>query len=240
VRYKIDLTYNGSEFYGWQRQENVNSVQQTIEDAFFLIFKEKIELIGCGRTDTGVHAKIFTAHFDSEKIFNENHVKKLNRYLPNSISIFNIFQVCFDFHARFSAKNRTYQYWIYTTKNPFYNKLSWYIPQKLDIEKMQTAANKLYNYTDFTSFSKLHTDVKNNNCEILKAEFIVNQEYIVFEITANRFLRNMVRAIVGTLVEVGKGKISIENFEKIIESKNRQNAGQSAPAEGLFLIDIEY
>jgi tRNA pseudouridine38-40 synthase len=240
MRYKVELSYNGNDFCGWQKQPNVITVQQTIEAAFELLFKDKIELVGCGRTDTGVHAKYFVAHFDSEISYSAQHLCKLNRFLPYSIAIFAIMPTSTDFHARFSAKNRTYEYFINTTKNPFINNFSWFIPQKIDVSKMQHAANQLFRYVDFTSFSKLHTDVKTNNCTILCAEFIASGGQLVFRISADRFLRNMVRAIVGTLVEVGKGKLSETDFCAIIEAKNRNNAGQSAPANALFLVNCEY
>lgn len=239
-RYKIELTYNGSEFHGWQRQPNAISVQQIIEDAISLLFKENIELVGCGRTDTGVHTKYYVAHFDCDTEFNSDIINKLNRYLPNTISIFSINKVSSDFHSRYNAKSRTYEYIISTYKDPFSIGFSWYIPQELNIELMNEAANLLLNYSDFTSFSKLHTDVKNNNCKISNAYFTKDKNKIIFTITADRFLRNMVRAIVGTLVNVGKCKISISDFCKIIETKNRCEAGQSAPAGGLFLVDVVY
>ncbi|MDR2010333.1 MAG: tRNA pseudouridine(38-40) synthase TruA [Bacteroidales bacterium] len=240
MRYKIELSYNGRDFHGWQKQPNAASVQQTIEEAISLIFKDKIDLTGCGRTDTGVHAKQYIAHFDSEFEYNSKHTEKLNRYLPDSISIFSIKETYPDFHARFDAKSRTYEYVIATEKNPFTIGFSWYIPWELDINLMKEAADKLYNYNDFTSFSKLHTDVKTNNCRIIDVKFIEEKGRILFMITADRFLRNMVRAIVGTLTDVGKKKINVNDFCKIIENKDRGFAGKSAPAEGLFLLNIEY
>ena len=240
MRYKIELSYNGKNFYGWQRQQNSTTVQQTIEDAFELIFKEKIEIVGCGRTDTGVHAKYYVAHFDSNFKYDHSCIYKLNRFLKNDISIFSISEINNNFHARFSAKNRTYEYYINIEKNPFNTEFSYYIPQKLNIKLMKDAMLKLFNYKDFTSFSKLHTDVKTNNCEIKKAEIIEKNNDIIIRITSDRFLRNMVRAIVGTLIEVGKGKKTVEDFCKIIESKNRNFAGQSVPPHALFLVDIEY
>ncbi|MDR2836035.1 MAG: tRNA pseudouridine(38-40) synthase TruA [Bacteroidales bacterium] len=240
MRYKIELSYNGSEYFGWQKQPNNKTIQQTIEDAFLLIFKDKVEIIGCGRTDTGVHAKQYFAHFDSKNIFSLVETEKLNKYLPDSINIISINKTSDNFHARFSAISRTYEYYISTSKNPFYNNLSWYIFQKLNVDLMQEAVNQLYNYSDFTSFSKLHTDVKTNNCKIINANFTIKEDFIILRITADRFLRNMVRAIVGTLIEVGKEKLSVKDFCKIIESKNRCAAGQSVPAKGLFLVSVEY
>lgn len=240
MRYKLELCYNGRDFCGWQRQPNAKTVQQTIEDAFELLFKNKIELVGCGRTDTGVSAKYFVAHFDSEMTFGDEHLFKLNRYLPTAIALFSVTQTTTDFHARFSAKSRTYEYFIDLKKNPFSQEFAWFVPQKLNIIEMQKAVNQLFNYRDFTSFSKLHTDVKTNNCKIFCAEFIETNNQLIFRISADRFLRDMVRAIVGTLVELGKGKLTTKDFCNIIEKKDRGKAGQSAPANGLFLVDCQY
>ena len=240
MRYKIELSYVGTDFHGWQKQPNAITVQQTIEDAILLLFKQVIELVGCGRTDTGVHAKYYVAHFDSDFEFDYNHIFKLNCYLPKSISITSIEKVGNDFHARFSAKKRSYEYVITLKKSPFLVGFSWYVPFDLDIELMNNAAAILLDYCDFSSFSKLHTDVKTNNCKIFEAKFEVKDDMLIFNITADRFLRNMVRAIVGTIVEVGRKKITIEDFINIIEGKNRCLAGQSAAAEGLCLVGVGY
>lgn len=240
MRYRVDLSYLGRDFHGWQKQPNAVTVQQTIEDAFSIVFKDNIEFMGCGRTDTGVHAREFTAHFDSKREYTEANVRKLNNYLPFSISIKSIVKTKDDFHARFDAISRTYEYNISVYKNPFIKEFSWFIPIQLDVELMNKCAKILYEYKDFTSFSKLHTDVKTNNCDVKYAHFTLQDDLLVFEITADRFLRNMVRAIVGTLVDVGKGKISQDEFVKVIEAKDRSKAGQSAPAEGLFLTKISY
>ncbi len=240
MRYRLDLSYFGLDFHGWQRQPNAVTVQQTIENAFKIVFKDQVELYGCGRTDTGVHAREFTAHFDSDVIYTENNLRKLNSYLPYSISLKSLEITESDFHARFDAKSRTYNYQILTQKNPFYKNFAWYIQHNLDVDSMNKCAEVLFDYVDFTSFSKLHTDVKTNNCRLTHAKFSLHGDLLVFEIIADRFLRNMVRAIVGTLVDVGKGKIDVEDFKRIIESKDRAKAGQSAPAEGLFLMEIKY
>lgn len=241
MRYKIELAYNGSGFHGWQKQINAISVQETIENALSLLISEKVVITGCGRTDTGVHAKYFAAHFDSStKINSDEIVRKLNAFLGNEIVIYKISKTSDDFHARFSAKSRTYMYFIRTEKDPFGYSYSWNIFFDLNIDKMREAGQKLLDYTDFTCFSKLHTDVKTHNCKILNVRLIRTGMGIVFIITADRFLRNMVRAIVGTLVEVGKNRISVEDFCRIIESKDRSKAGQSAPAQGLFLMDVRY
>jgi tRNA pseudouridine38-40 synthase len=240
MRYKLSLCYKGTNYHGWQRQPNAISVQQVLEDSINLIFRDKVDVVGCGRTDTGVHARFYVAHFDSEIIYNEESLRKLNRYLPSDISIFSIEQTDSDFHARFSAIERSYEYVITLKKDPFLNGFSWQLHNNLRVDLMQTAISKLFNYTDFTSFSKLHTDVNNNNCKIIAAEVVREDHKILIRISADRFLRNMVRAIVGTLVEVGREKISIDEFCRIIEARNRGEAGQSVPAEGLFLVDVKY
>lgn len=240
MRYKLELAYKGTNYHGWQLQPNAISVQQTIEEAFTLIFKDSIELTGCGRTDTGVHARYYVAHFDSDFNYNENQIFKLNSYLPKDIVILNIQKTNNNFHARFDAAWREYEYLITTRKDPFLLEFSWQLKFFPDIYKMQLAADKLYDYNDFTSFSKLHTDTKTNLCKIYLAQFSQDQHIIKFNIRADRFLRNMVRAIIGTLVDVGSGKIKIDDFCKIIESKNRALSGQSAPASGLSLVNIYY
>ncbi|MDD2635634.1 MAG: tRNA pseudouridine(38-40) synthase TruA [Bacteroidales bacterium] len=240
MRYKIELSYSGRGFHGWQRQLNAVSVQQTIEDAINVVFSDKISMVGCGRTDTGVHARKYIAHFDSDKEYGSDAGMKLNNYLPFSIAIHSIKSVCSDFHARFSAIKRTYQYQICLTKNPFFVNYAWFVYQCLDVNLMNVAAEQLLKHIDFTSFSKLHTDVKTNNCDVQYAKFELNENVLIFTITADRFLRNMVRAIVGTLIDVGKGKTNIDDFTAIIEAKDRSKAGQSAPAQGLFLVDVEY
>ena len=240
MRYKLQLSYNGKDFHGWQRQPNASSIQQTIEDAFKLIFQDEIQLFGCGRTDAGVHAKFFIAHFNSENIYNQDTLIKLNNYFPSSIALQIIEIVSPDFHARFDAVSREYKYYILTQKDPFLDGFSWYFPNDLNLDLMKEAALQLFNYTDFTSFSKLHTDVKTNNCKIKDVSIIENNGLVIFHISADRFLRNMVRAIVGTLMLVGREKISVQDFCEIIENKNRSLAGQSAPAEGLYLTDVRY
>jgi len=242
MRYFIELAYKGTNYHGWQYQKNAKSVQETVEKAFSLILREKISIAGAGRTDSGVHALHYTAHFDTEnKIENTNDfVYKLNSLLEQDIAIYKVYETHSDNHSRFSPISRTYEYHINTTKNPFVQESSYYLNFALDYEKMNQAAQKLFNYIDFTSFSKLHTERRTNNCNIYKAEWIINENKSYFIISANRFLRNMVRAIVGTLLEVGKGKLSIDDFCEIIESKDRAKAGYSVPARGLFLTKIKY
>ena len=240
MRYRIELSYVGTCYHGWQSQPNATSVQETLEDALTKVLREKISVTGCGRTDTGVHAEYYVAHFDTESKIDGRLADRINGLLPSDISVFSISHVAENFHARFDATKRSYKYVITQRKNPFLKGFSWYVRCPLDVAKMQEAANRLFDYTDFTSFSKLHTDVKTNNCRICRADFVVCGDQIVFHISADRFLRNMVRAIVGTLVEVGKGRLSVEGFCRIIESKDRCEAGQSVPADGLFLTEVEY
>jgi tRNA pseudouridine38-40 synthase len=244
MRYFIELSYNGTSFFGWQRQPKQITVQEVLEDAFSLLLRSKIELTGCGRTDTGVHAKQFFAHFDYEKMLSKifcNKLKhRLNAFIPKEIVIYRIFQVEDDLHARFSALERTYKYYVTTKKNPFHYQTTYPIYEQLDMEAMNKAAIFLSENKDFTSFSKLHTDVNNNYCDVKVAFWEQQDDLLVFTITANRFLRNMVRAIVGTLLLVGKGKISIEDFKEIIQLRNRCKAGVSVPANALFLVKVSY
>jgi tRNA pseudouridine38-40 synthase len=241
-RYAIQLSYNGGRYFGWQRQPKEISVQEVLEKAFSTILREEIAVTGAGRTDTGVHASFYIAHFDTENeiIDSVQLAFKLNRFLPADIAIQKIWKVDSEFHARFSAVSRTYKYFISTVKNPFTTETSFQYTVPLNVDLMNQAAKMLFEFTDFTSFSKLHTDVKTNNCKIYEAEWEKQGDQLVFTIKADRFLRNMVRAIVGTLIEVGKGKISIEQFAEIIERKDRGEAGTSVPPQGLFLVDIEY
>ncbi len=240
-RYFIYLSYNGRNYCGWQIQPNGISVQQKLEKSLSILLQESISIVGAGRTDSGVHAACMIAHFDSEKNIGLSLCKKLNGILPNDIAISKIVEVTPDAHARFDAISRTYKYYVTTKKDPFRENFAYRIPFSLDFELMNKAAETLFDYEDFTSFSKLHTDVKTNNCKIIYAQWTQESDSLwVFTIQANRFLRNMVRAIVGTLLEAGRGKITIEDFRKIIEQKNRNIAGTSVPAHALFLVDVEY
>ena len=205
------------------------------------MLRNETELMGAGRTDSGVHARQMFAHFDTEADFNKNTlVSKLNSYLPKDIVVFNLHQVADEAHARFDAKKRTYEYHIHTFKDAFENEQSWYLHQKLDLEKMNQGAKMLFEYQDFQCFSKVHTDVMTFNCSIFEAHWKQDRNRIVFTIAADRFLRNMVRAIVGTLTEIGSGKKNLEDLRTIIENKDRNQAGASAPAHGLFLTKVEY
>jgi len=242
LRYFIEIAYKGTEFHGWQIQPNAVSIQETIERGLQTLLRTKTSLISAGRTDAGVHALQIFAHFNTDTLLNKtDFVYRLNAIVPISIFIKNIFLVTDNAHARFDALSRSYYYHIYLGTNPFITENTWQIPRKkFDVKKMNEAAQILLNHTDFQAFSKSKTDVNNYNCKIEKAEWIVKDKSLGFHITANRFLRNMVRAIVGTLLEVGEGKLSLQEFEKIILSKNRSNAGISVPAKGLFLAKITY
>ncbi|MFP4024236.1 MAG: tRNA pseudouridine(38-40) synthase TruA [Thiohalospira sp.] len=242
-RYFVQLSYKGTNYHGWQIQPNALSVQEVLTKAFSTILREEIEIIGAGRTDSGVHASFFVAHFDSSKKELDKDLKlvfKLNSFLPKDIALFKIVKVNNEAHARFNATERTYRYYIHQQKNVFINSTSWYLSVELDVELMNKAARFLLNYDDFTSFSKLNTDVKTNICKVTEARWTKDDYRLIFTIKADRFLRNMVRAIVGTLVDVGKGNLTLEQFKKIIENKNRDDAGVSVPAHGLFLEDIRY
>ncbi|QVY65092.1 tRNA pseudouridine(38-40) synthase TruA [Polaribacter sp. Q13] len=241
MRYFIELSYNGKIYHGWQIQPDVISVQEKLNKAVSTILQEKIEVVGAGRTDTGVHASQMFAHFDIEKELKGDIPHKLNSLLPMDIVVYNVFSVDDEMHARFGALSRSYEYKIWLGRNPFLLDFSWQIhSQDLNIDLMNDAAKLLLEYTDFQTFSKVKTDVYTYNCDVTEAVWKQNGKELVFYITANRFLRNMVRAIVGTLVDVGLGKITKDDFRKIIESKNRGNAGLSVPAKGLFLTNIKY
>lgn len=242
MRYLICFSYKGTNYHGWQIQPNEVTVQSVLTSSLSLVLRKEIELTGAGRTDAGVHAKFMAAHFDfSDEIIDFDALtNKLNSLLPPDISVYGVKKVADDFHARFDAKSRTYKYYISRKKNSFFNELSAKMTFPLDVERMNEAAKLLFDYTDFTSFSKVHTDTKTNNCKIMRAGWQFEGDFLVFTIQADRFLRNMVRAIVGTLLEVGKGKLEVDGFRKIIERKDRCAAGTSAPAEGLFLEDVEY
>ncbi|WP_312344994.1 tRNA pseudouridine(38-40) synthase TruA [Chryseobacterium binzhouense] len=241
MRYFIEFSYNGKNYFGYQIQPKDISVQEELEKALSTILREPIKTTGAGRTDTGVHAKKMFAHFDTSQDLSPQLVHQLNSFLPNDIAVYKIFKVKDDFHARFDATFRTYEYYISLEKNPFTQDSAWqHWRRPLDINKMNEACRILFDYEDFTSFAKLHTDNKTNLCSIYKAEWEQNGTELKFTVSANRFLRNMVRAIVGTMVDIGAGKIQPEDLRNIIENKNRNSAGTSAPAHGLFLVDVGY
>ena len=240
LRYFIRLSYHGKNFHGWQIQPNAPSVQETLNEALSRITGTEIYVVGAGRTDTGVHAKQMWAHFDSAEILNSNLVHKLNSYLKEDVAIQEILTVADEAHARFDAIRRSYEYHIVLEKDPFLNDQAWQLHQKPDLEKMKIAAKQLFDYEDFSAFSRSNTQTKTNICQIEEASWTGNNKALVFHISANRFLRNMVRAIVGTIVEIGLNKRPLEDFSKIIESKDRRLAGESAPAHGLFLTEVKY
>ncbi len=241
-RYFIYLSYKGTSYHGWQYQPNGISVQEVLAKALSTILRCDTEITGAGRTDTGVHARTMVAHFDTEANLSEpeKFSDKLNSILPNDIAVWKIVNVKADAHARFDAISRKYEYHLITSKNVFRTEFAARFNHQLNFDKMNEAAAILFEYCDFTSFSKLHTDVKTNNCNITEAGWVKSDDEWVFNIRADRFLRNMVRSIVGTLLEVGRGRISAEQFRQIIEAKDRCKAGMSVPAHGLFLIDIQY
>ncbi len=241
IRYFIKLAYNGTNYHGWQVQKNASSVQGEINKALSTILRTEILIAGAGRTDTGVHAKEMFAHFDCDVNFDcKKLVYKLNKFLPEDISCFDVYQVKPDAHVRFDATARTYEYWVNQYKNPFLNNASFYFPYQLDVEKMNVAAKILLEHTDFSCFSKSNTDTFTNNCDITFAKWELKEEKLIFTITANRFLRNMVRAIVGTLLDVGQSRLALNDIQKILDSKNRSEAGQSVPAHGLYLIKVAF
>jgi tRNA pseudouridine38-40 synthase len=243
-RYFVHIAYNGKNYHGWQRQPNGISVQEAVETALSILLKEKLSVTGCGRTDAGVHARDFYFHYDFAASLDEAAVNdiayRLNRYLPGDIVVFRMFRPGDDFHARFSASSRTYVYQISRRKDPFANGLAWIMDAPLNIDLMKVAANSLIGTADFTCFSKSNTDTKTNMCTITKALWSENDNILSFEITADRFLRNMVRAVVGTHFNIGKGKMSLEDYKKLLVSGNRSDAGESVPAHGLYLTKVEY
>ncbi|WP_298426400.1 tRNA pseudouridine(38-40) synthase TruA [uncultured Kordia sp.] len=241
MRYFIELSYNGEKYHGWQNQPNAISVQEVLEKSLSTLVRKEISILGAGRTDAGVHAKQMFAHFDIERAIDTTELRfKLNSFLPKDIAIQHIYAVKDDAHARFDATGRTYEYLIVTEKSPFHNQSAHLVYKELNIDLMNEAAKELFNYEDFKCFSKTHTDVKTYICKIEKAFWETRNELLVFTIRADRFLRNMVRAIVGTLLEVGLGKLSIEEFKQIIESRNRNKAGTSVPGKALYLTAVTY
>ena len=245
MRYFIYLSYDGAAYCGWQRQPDAPSVQQALEKALSTLLREDILITGAGRTDTGVNASYYVAHFDCQKQIEdcEKVCYKLNLILPQDIAVSQIRRVRDDIHARFDAKQREYTYIIAQHKKPFRRYSAWQYYVALDFDKMNLAAEKLLQYEDFTSFAKLNSNNKTNICHVTKAEWSrdpKDESVLVFTIRADRFLRNMIRAIVGTLVDVGRGRYTVEEFEEIIRSKNLSKSSAGAPAQGLFLSDVTY
>lgn len=241
-RYFVELRYDGTDFFGWQRQPDCISVQEVIESQLSKLHSNvPISVVGCGRTDTGVHANHYIIHVDLPLIHDLGKFRfKLNRMLPDPVAIDAVYPVSSEWHARFSATARTYRYFIHQIKDPFRTKHSWHMPQTLDISAMNEAAKLLLGKQDFTSLSKLHTDVKTNICDVKHAKWYQEDNKLYFEITADRFLRNMVRATVGTLVDVGLDKIKPSGIREILDAKDRGAASTSVPPQGLFLWKIEY
>ena len=242
MRYFVWFSYDGTAYHGWQIQPNGNSVQAELQRALSTLLREEISVTGAGRTDAGVHARQMVAHFDfSEAIDLEQLAYKLNRILPCDIAVDRVELVDDDMHARFSATSRTYHYYIHTKKDPFSRPYSTELHYHLDFDKMNEAGRILMTYNDFGAFCKSHSDVKTTLCRVTKAEWVQTSETSwYFEITANRFLRNMVRAVVGTLIDVGRGRLTLDDFRKVIEGKRRSEAGESMPANALFLENIRY
>ncbi|WP_410220448.1 tRNA pseudouridine(38-40) synthase TruA [Pedobacter sp.] len=242
-RFFIEISYDGTDFHGWQIQPNAITVQFCLDKALSTFFRQEVNTVGCGRTDTGVHATQFFAHFDLKEISefkSQAAITGINALLPFSIAVRNIFEVDLDANSRFDAVSRTYKYYIHFNKDPFKVNRSWLYKWPLDLHMMNEAAAALMDYTDFSCFSKSKTQTFTNNCKLMHAKFEETDGGLVFTVKADRFLRNMVRAIVGTLIMVGKGDIGVDEVKKIVESKSRSNAGQSVPACGLYLFHIAY
>ena len=241
-RYFVVFAYDGTNYHGWQIQPNGNSVQEELQNAMSTILRENIEVVGAGRTDAGVHARRMTAHFETEKVFDCAQLAyKLNRLLPRDISVYDVHPVDADMHARFSATRRTYHYYIHTRKNPFLRHYSCELHYNLDFDLMNQAAERLLHVDDFGAFCKAHADVKTTLCNVNEAVWVKDgDDAWHFRISANRFLRNMVRAVVGTLIEVGRHRMTLDDFDHVVASGNRSNAGESMPGNALFLEDVEY
>jgi len=242
-RYFLQCSFWGQDYVGWQKQPNQPSIQTSIDTALSMALREPIEVMGAGRTDTGVHAKKFIAHFDTNTDLNSkdsNFIYKLNTILAEDIAVQDIFEVDLNSHARFDAVSRTYQYRISTQKDPFEKDSAHHIKNSLDVKLMHNCARQLTSFHNFRSFSKVKTSVNNFNCDLMSAEIKTHHHLLIIELTANRFLRNMVRAISGTLIDVGLGKTTYEEFISIVKSEDRRRAGKSVPAKGLYLTDIVY
>ncbi len=242
MRYFVELQYDGAAYCGWQRQPDAETVQGVIEQRLSMLRRVPTEIVGAGRTDTGVNASFYVAHFDSDEAVDCAQLAyKLNKVLPDDIAILRIYEVEGDKHARFDAKQREYTYFLTPHKSPFRRFSAWYFAVDLDVERMNRAATALLRYDDFTSFAKLNSNNKTNICHISHAQWVVESDGVLrFTIRADRFLRNMVRAIVGTLVDVGRGRYTVEQFEDIIRSKDLSRSSAGAPACGLFLSDVRY
>ena len=242
MRYFITLGYDGTDFHGWQIQPNGKSVQEELQKALSTLMRQPMEVVGAGRTDAGVHARQMVAHFDSDSAVDcQQLTYRLNRIVPRSMAVYKVEKVADDMHARFSAKRRTYRYFVHTRKDPFLRHYSYQLPYSLDFNQMNKAACILLDYSDFGAFCKSHSDVKTTICKVTAAKWhqTAPDEWY-FEISADRFLRNMVRAVVGTLMDVGRGRLSLEEFRGVIEGRKRTAAGESMPGNALFLEKVEY
>lgn len=242
TRYFVVFAYDGTNYHGWQIQPNGNSVQEELQKALSILLRENIEVVGAGRTDAGVHARRMTAHFETERAVDCAQLTyKLGRLLPRDISVYDVYPVAPDMHARFSATLRTYHYYVHTRKNPFLRHYSCQLHYDLDYELMNEAAQHLLHVDDFGAFCKAHADVKTTLCNVTEAQWVRDtDDQWHFRISANRFLRNMVRAVVGTLIEVGRHRMTIDQFDKVVASGSRSNAGESMPGNALFLEDVRY
>lgn len=241
MRYFIQLSYKGTHYCGWQIQPNAPSVQESLNEALTKILRQEIYIVGAGRTDTGVHAKQMFAHFETELELDLPHLKhRLNRFLKEDVAIQDIFPVADHAHTRFSATSRSYEYRVSQSKNPFLADWSWQLEKPLDLEAMNACAQVLVGEHDFSSFSKSGTQTETNLCHVTEAQWEERDNLLIFHISANRFLRNMVRAVVGTLIDVGQNKLDKAGFMELIARKSRSLAGVSAPAKGLYLTKVEY
>lgn len=241
TRYFAYIQFDGTNYHGWQIQPNANSVQAEIQGAFRILEQRDIEIVGAGRTDAGVHANEMVFHFDTEKVWDKrSFLHRMNSVLPKDIAAYNLKKVNPEFHARFAATYRSYKYQISFKKNPFLLNQSYFYNGELNVDLMNMACKQLIGANDFSCFSKSHTQTFTNDCDLKEAFWQIEGDVLVFNITANRFLRNMVRAIVGTLIEVGEGKREVNSIKELIDSQNRSNSGPSVPAAGLFLNSIKY
>ncbi len=242
MRYFLELKYDGAAYCGWQRQPDAPTVQQTVEESLTTLLREPVEVVGAGRTDTGVNASYYVVHFDCNVCFDaERLLYKLNRRLPADIAVLSVTPVAESAHARFDAREREYTYFISTRKEPFLRSSAWICYYGLDVEKMNRAAALMLEYSDFTSFAKLNSNNKTNICHVMESRWSVEADGVLrFTIRADRFLRNMVRSVVGTLVDVGRGRYSVEDFRDIVEARDLSRSSAGAPAQGLFLSDVVY
>ena len=238
-RYLLEVAYKGTNYAGFQIQQNANTIQAEVEKALSIYYKEKFELTGSSRTDSGVHALQNFFHFNTS-ILISNQVYHLNALLPFDIVVKNISQISDDFHCRFNATSRLYEYHIYQSKNPFLKEVAYFYPYNLDVQKMNKAAELLLHNNDFTSFSKKNTQAFTNNCSIISSQWYLLNDQLIYRVQANRFLRGMVKSLVATMLQVGTKKISLEAFNQIILSKNPNKANFSAPSHGLFLVEVKY